>query len=208
MDPFDTSDPRDDELEARLRSERPRPSAELVDRLAAARRPPRVRGALTVRLAIAAVLTVVLAGAAVTAGDGSPLQAFDQAVTAVQGTSSAPPSGNSNGSGANTAQPSTSSKAGPGNDQYQEKITICHRGNSPNNPGETLTLPRQAAEQHLAQHKYDTRGPCPAPPPPPNVTICHRASKNDKGQTLTLPQPAAEQHLKDHKYDTRGACPK
>jgi len=208
MDPFDTSEPRDGDLEARLRAERPRPSAELVGRLAPGHRAHRVRGALTVRLAIAAALTVLLASAAVTAGGGSPLRAFDEAVTAVQGTSSAPPSGGSNGSGASTAQPSTSSKPGPGNDQYQERITICHRGNSPNNKGETLTLPRQAAEAHLRQHRYDTRGPCPAPPPPPNVTICHRDKKNDKGQTLTLPQPAAEQHLKQHKYDTRGPCPK
>src|SRR4051812_38326640 len=120
MDPFDTSDPRDDELEARLRAERPRPSAELVDRLGATHRPRRIRGGLTARLAIAAALTVLLAGAAVTAGGGSPLRAFDEAVTAVQGTSSAPPSGNNGSAGASTAQPPSSSKTGPGNDQYQE----------------------------------------------------------------------------------------
>lgn len=208
MERFDTPDPSDQELEGRLRAERPRPSTEFVDRVAGAHRPRRVRGTLTVRLAVAAALTALLATAAVTAGGSSPLRAFDQAKDAVQGTASAPPSGASGGgSSANSSQPAFSTKASPGADQYQERITICHRGNSPNNKGETLTLPRQAAEAHLRQHRYDTRGPCPAPPPP-NVTICHRVSKNDKGQTLTLPQPAAEQHLRDHKYDKRGACPK
>jgi hypothetical protein len=199
MQPFDdTPDPREFELEARLRAERPRPSAELIARLAAEPPRRRLRGGLTVRLAVATALTAVLAVAALTAGGGSPLRAFDDAKNAATGTS------NSSNSGPGSTNSGTSS---PGKDQYGNKVTICHRGNSQNNPGETLTLPQQAAEAHLRQHRFDTRGPCP-PPPPPKVTICHRTSKNDKGQTLTLPQQAAESHLRQHKYDTRGPCKK
>jgi hypothetical protein len=200
MHPFDdSSNAGDPELEARLRAERPRPSAELVARLAAERPRRRVRGGLTVRLAVATALTALLAAAALTAGGGSPLRAFDEAKNAATGTS---------GSGNSGQGSSNSGNSGPGKDQYGNKVTICHRGNSPNNKGETLTLPQQAAEAHLRQHKYDTRGPCP-PPPPPNVTICHRGnSPNNKGQTLTLPQQAAESHLRQHRYDTRGPCPK
>jgi hypothetical protein len=49
----------------------------------------------------------------------------------------------------------------PAADQYEEKVTICHR--PPGNPsnGQTLTLPRSAAEAHLRQHPQDTLGACP-----------------------------------------------
>ena len=55
----------------------------------------------------------------------------------------------------------------PAKDQYQEKVTICHR--PPGNPsnGQTLTLPRPAADAHLRNHVSDSRGPCPPPPPKP-----------------------------------------
>jgi len=206
MERFDTPDRNDPELEARLRAERPKPRPELVSRLAPEHAPRRRHGGVTVRLALAAVLTALLATAAVTAGGGSPLRPFDQAKDAAKGTggSGGPNANNSNNSGSNQG-----GKPGPGDDQYGDKVTICHRGNSPNNKGETLTLPRQAAEAHLREHKYDTRGPCTAPPPPQNVTICHRGnSPNNRGETLTLPSQAAESHLQQHKYDTRGACPK
>jgi hypothetical protein len=128
--------------------------------------------------------------------------------------------GNSPGNGGRSSQANgngtqggggqgSAGQAKPADDQYGDKVTICHRGNSPNNPGQTLTLPRQAAEAHLREHRYDTRGPCPPPPPPPDKqTICHRGNKNDKGQTLTLSRQGAEQHLRNHRYDTRGPCPK
>jgi hypothetical protein len=209
------SDPGDPELEARLRAERPRPSAELVQRLVGGRSPRRPPARLTLRLAVAAALTTLLATAGMTVGGGDPIGAFEQAAQVANGKS-----GDSHGSGGKSSHASRNGNQGgggqrssghgkPGDDQYGDKITICHRGNSPNNPGQTLTLPRQAAEAHLREHRYDTRGPCPPPPPPPDKqTICHRANKNDKGQTLTLSRQGAEQHLRNHRYDTRGPCPR
>jgi hypothetical protein len=123
------------ELEARLRDERPRPSEELVDRLAAdvpaARaRPsgPRVRRGFAV-----AVTGAALAVAAVSGGIAS-------------------------------TNKSSKPAAKPAHDQYAEQVTICHRSRK-GEQGKTLTLPRDAAEAHLRQHPYDTRGPCPGSDP-------------------------------------------
>jgi hypothetical protein len=44
-----------------------------------------------------------------------------------------------------------------------EKVVICHNG-------QTLTLPKPAAERHLQQHPNDTLGPCPSPTPKPKPT--------------------------------------
>jgi hypothetical protein len=214
MQRFGKSALGDRELEARLRAERPRPSAELIEGLVGERPRPRARGGLTLRLGLAAALTGVLATAGMTAGGGDPIAAFKEAAQVAKG-GSGNSHGNGLGSGGKSSQGNRKGGGGqgnagngkPGDDQYGDKITICHRGNSPNNPGQTLTLPRQAAEAHLREHRYDTRGPCPAPLPQ-KVTICHRGSANAKGQTLTLPRQAADQHLRNHRYDRRGPCPK
>jgi hypothetical protein len=215
MQRFGNTGPDDPELEARLRAERPRPSAELVERIVGGSMARRLRPRLALRVAVAAALTVALAVGGLAAGGGDPIRAFEQAAKVAQGSSGA--SNANQGSGGKQTQANgsggtggTSGNAGqskPADDQYGDRITICHRGNSPNNPGQTLTLPRQAAEAHLRQHRYDTRGPCPPPPPPQDTTICHRNNRNDRGQTLTVSQQAADQHLRNHRYDTRGPCP-
>lgn len=121
----------DDELEARLRSARPEPGEELVSRLSSQ--------AGTRRPPARAGLPVrlLLALVTVTAAFGS-IFAF-----------AAQPDGKSG------------AKATPAADQYEEKVTICHR--PPGNPsnGQTLTLPRSAAEAHLRNHSGDTLGACP-----------------------------------------------
>jgi hypothetical protein len=144
------------ELEQRLRDERPRPSEELVRRVSEesslpesppspGRDPaPRLRLGLATAVSGLAIATAIALG-----GLGSPLDTakniarFDNA-----GGSSHPPA------------------AKPAKNQYEEKVTICHRppGN-PSNP-QTLTLPRSGADAHLRQHPDDTLGPCPPPAKP------------------------------------------
>jgi hypothetical protein len=217
---FGRSGPGDPELEARLRAERPRPSADLVKRVVGERPRARGRGRLTLQLALAAALTALLAGAGMTAGGGNPIGALEQAAQVAEGEGGSSQGNGQGSSGKGSDRNGNGNQGGgqgnpghgnghgkPAGDQYGDKITICHRGNSPNNKGETLTLPRQAAEAHLRQHRYDTRGPCPAPPPS-KQTICHRGNKHDKGQTATLSPQGAEQHLRNHRYDSRGPCPK
>ena len=161
---------RDDvsELEQRLRDERPRPSDELVQRLTqesslpgspASRgrySPPRLRLGLAT-----AVSGVVLAVVIALGGLGSPLDTakgivqFDNArVFEV-------------GQGQRQGKDKGKDKGKPAKDQYDEKVTICHR--PPGNPsnGQTLTLPQSGADAHLRNHSGDSLGPCPPPPPKP-----------------------------------------
>jgi hypothetical protein len=141
-------------LERRLRDERPRPSEELVRRVAeeSAARPTRPR----LRLGLAGALSgVALAVVIALGGLGSPI---DTAARIAQFDNAG---GNSHGKN-NHAH----GHGKPAHHQYDEKITICHR--PPGNPsnGQTLTLPRSGAEAHLRQHRLDSRGPCPPPPKP------------------------------------------
>jgi hypothetical protein len=50
----------------------------------------------------------------------------------------------------------------PAKNEYQEKVTICHR--PPGNPSnaQTLTLSQSGANNHLQNHPGDSAGPCPA----------------------------------------------
>jgi hypothetical protein len=126
-----------DDLEARLRSARPEPDDELVARLSTeAGAPSRTRGPRPSGAAGWRPLRLALALVTAAAAFGS-IFAFAQ-------------------------EPgSTGATDTPAADQYEEKVTICHR--PPGNPsnGQTLTLPRSAAEAHLRQHPLDTLGPCP-----------------------------------------------
>jgi hypothetical protein len=142
------------DLERRLRDERPRPSEELVRRVAgespARASLPRMRLGLAGAFSGVALAVVIALG-----GLGSPMDTaariaqFDNAGHKSDG------HGHKNGHGK------------PAHHQYDEKVTICHR--PPGNPsnGQTLTLPRQGADAHLRNHRLDSRGPCPPPPPKP-----------------------------------------
>jgi hypothetical protein len=123
-----------DDIEGRLRSARPEPGDELVSRLssqAGASRRSTGRSRAGWR---PARLALAMATAACAFGS---VFAFAQ-------------------------EPSDNGKrnATPAADQYEEKVTICHR--PPGNPsnGQTLTLPRSAAEAHLRNHPQDSVGGC------------------------------------------------
>ena len=46
-------------------------------------------------------------------------------------------------------------------DQYGEKVTICHRPDGKPANAKTLRVSSAAAAQHLRDHPLDTAGPCP-----------------------------------------------
>ena len=129
-------------IERRLRDERPRPSEDLVARVAeqtSGENSPRRR----MRLGLAYSVTGLVVAAVIALGGlGSPV---DTAGRILSFDSSATKSAD-NGKPAKT--------------QYEEKVTICHR--PPGNPsnGQTLTLPRSGAEAHLRNHPLDSAGPC------------------------------------------------
>ena len=192
---------RDEEhsdIERRLRDERPAPSSDLVRRVA--RNAGETSGSRRVSLGLAYSVTGLFAVAVIALGGfGSPIDTAGRFLSFESATSSYPDKGK------------------PSKDEYEEKVTICHR--PPGNPrnGQTLRLPRSAAEAHLRNHPYDSRGPCKpkggggghggGPKPDEKVTICHRPPGNPRnGQTLSLPKSAAYAHLRNHSYDSRGPC--
>ena len=61
--------------------------------------------------------------------------------------------GNINSAALGSINPGNFSNQGNAQSPNQERITICHNGN-------TLTLPRPAADAHLRNHPSDTVGPC------------------------------------------------
>jgi len=88
------------------------------------------------------------------------------------GKSETPPSGNSSSGDSNGAdngkvvvlangEDEQGSDDDPGDDQYQEKVIICH-GAPPKDPKNfiTLRLSAQGAAEHLANHPFDHPGPC------------------------------------------------
>lgn len=62
--------------------------------------------------------------------------------------------GNINSTALGTINPGNFSGQGNVVSPGQERVTICHNG-------QTLTLPRPAADAHLRNHPNDTIGPCP-----------------------------------------------
>jgi hypothetical protein len=146
------------ELESDLRAARPEPRSDLISQLVGrveATRVPFRRS--PVRLALAGVLTTAALAAFALVGGFSYTASAASAVAKATGISNA----HSNNAGGNNANSNANSNANPSANQYQEKVVICHR--PPGNPsnGQTLTLPPQAAQKHLAQHPDDTMGPCP-----------------------------------------------
>ena len=142
-----------DFLEARLRDERPGADEELVSRLAEGvpRRPqpaPRLR--LATALALTALLIVPVAALGALS---NPLEAAKQILTLNQ--TAAPKGGGSTSSAA--ARQTTSNTSA--NNQYQDRVTICHR--DAQGRGNTITVGSAAAQNHLQNHPGDTAGPCP-----------------------------------------------
>ena len=158
---------RETDLEARLRAERPKPPAELMerlsDRVATGPRPSR-RGALVLAgIAVAAMIAAFGAfggiGYAASAAKTVVVAAKTAVVAPVQSNNkanSSPAQVNGNNS---SSQPAggTSQVAGtkPDDKQYGHKTTICH------NPGphqQTLEVSDSAVPAHLAHG--DHPGPC------------------------------------------------
>ena len=131
-----------DELDARLVDERPQASDDLVRQISeqvnaspAPIRPTRLRMGFAATVTAAALAAVIALG-----GLGGTI---DAATDAIQ------------------VENAKNSKPKPAKDQYDEKVTICHR--PPGNPSnaQTLRVSRSAADAHLREHAGDTEGPCP-----------------------------------------------
>jgi len=137
---------RSDELEARLRDERPQPSDELVRRLSSDAGLREDRRAPRLGLAIALSLAVVLASA-LTGGIGYAASAAASGTSAVKNlVVKSDDDGKANG------------KSGSAVDQYGGKVLICHI--PPGNPGnaQTLSVAPSAVPAHLGHG--DTLGAC------------------------------------------------
>jgi hypothetical protein len=132
------------DLEARLRRERPAPRDELVaavaSRIEASRRPRHA----SLRVAFAGGLTAAFLVAL--ASFGGLGYAAENAVGSVERAVKA-------------AGPRTVENSAAQN-QYHNRVTICHRTGSARNPRQTITVSRSALPAH--QRHGDTVGPCVA----------------------------------------------
>jgi len=169
------------ELERQLRAERPEPRVEIMEQVARRLRPKRSFLAFArMRFAIASSLTAVtLVVFAALGGVGQATTLTKQLVgISPAASTSAAPAKAKGTSGGSASQPSqgtqssqnsgntgsdghTSKKEQSAQNQYGEKVTICHRpdGNPAN--AQTLRLSSSGAANHLRNHPLDTEGPCP-----------------------------------------------
>jgi hypothetical protein len=88
-------------------------------------------------------------------------------------------------------------------DQYERKVTICHRTGSKKNPFRTIRVSRNAVKAHLRHG--DALGPCSTA----RFTVCHQAKtkKAKKGKKQTIKVKGArktQRHLKHG--DKLGKC--
>ena len=88
-------------------------------------------------------------------------------------------------------------------DQYERKVTICHRTGSKKNPFRTIRVSRSAVKAHLRHG--DALGPCSTA----RFTVCHqvKAKKGKKAKKQTMRVKGArktQRHLKHG--DKLGKC--
>ena len=134
---------RGDELERKLRAERPEPRSEFVQSLADDVSSKRHRRPTRMRVVFVTAVTTALALSLSTFGGLSyAASAVKQAAVAVV----APVTHNDAATGQGKVKHNSSAQA-----QYGDKVTVCHDGN-------TLTISVNALPAHLAQG--DTVGAC------------------------------------------------
>lgn len=160
-----------DELERRLRANRPEPSSELTasitGRLGAHRRPNRLGLALAVGLTTAALATLGAFGGVGYAS--SAAHSLGHTLNVSQhGKSDAAKGQQENGKGNQGNQGVKGDQASSADDQYRGKTTICHRTHSAKNPFVVISVSNNALPAHKA-HGDTLVGPggtCPGPPIP------------------------------------------
>ena len=83
-------------------------------------------------------------------------------------------------------------------DQYERKVTICHRTGSKKNPFRTIRVSRNAVKAHLRHG--DALGPCSTA----RFTVCHSAKKGRKQTMKVKGARKTQRHLKHG--DKLGKC--
>jgi hypothetical protein len=200
-----------DELERRLRQERPQPNDDLVSRLAqrVTPEPVRRRGwSLALAVSFTGILVVAFAATGGVGYAGSAVKGGTNAVTnLVTGDSNSHKFGNSGKSGGSD---NAGALAAPSNSQGDHKQAVCHV--PPGNPdnANTIVIDDSAVETHLDHG--DSLGPCPEDGGPPDdqyaekVLICHIPPGNpENAHTLSVSVNAVPAHLAHG--DTEGPCP-
>lgn len=151
------------DIERQLRAQRSLPREELVDQVAQGLSAKRGVLVQTRRRLVysSAVTAVTLVGFAALGGVGHATSKTMQLVGISQTASTSPAQKNSAAKGdQGSGHASTASKSSQ--NQYEEKVTICHRPRGKPSNGQTLRLPPTVAQQHLSNHPGDTPGPCMA----------------------------------------------
>jgi hypothetical protein len=154
------------DIEQRLRDERPEPSDDLVSRVAEAVGESRNKRMRRAPIGLAYSVTGLFIAAIVALGAfGSPVSTLDRVVSfdnaRSNGPNIPPDDDDEDEDDDDDEAEEDDDDDDPADDEYKEKVTICHR--PPGNPqnARTLRLPRPAAEAHLRNHPLDTPGPCP-----------------------------------------------
>jgi len=148
------------DIERQLRAQRPVPREEIIDQLARQLRSERgFLAHVNLRVAFASALTAVtLVVFAALGGVGQATSVTKELVgiSPAASNSAAPQGGNAGGSASQSSQSQKSSQ-----NQYDEKVTICHRPDGNPSNAQTLRLSSAGAAAHLRNHPLDTAGPCP-----------------------------------------------
>ena len=197
---------RRDELERRLREERPQPHEDLVSRLAqrVTPEPVRRRGwSLALAVSFTGILVVAFALTGGIGYAGSAVKGGTNAVShLVTGDSNSHKFGNSGKSGGSDNGNTSNDPSGNSGSQSDHKTTICHvpPGN-PDNP-QTITIDDSAVQTHLTNHPGDSLGPCADDGGPPDdqyqekVLICHIPPGNPGNEhTISVSVNAVPAHL-------------
>ena len=149
-----------DDLEQGLRYRGPEPSDDLVQSVADGLQGRRRKAFSTGRLGLAAALTLTLVvTAAALGGFSHSASAARDVGTFFQTGSFSSKSAPHPSSTPSKAESKPKHSNSPADDEYGEKVTICHRTHA-NVLGNTLHLPPSGAANHLEHHQYDYPGPC------------------------------------------------